>query len=102
MLMRPVCSRQSRATQAAACGCFVLSRPSRAYTRTLVSTKTSAVMQFLSRCLTLPHAPELDRRFGQVCAHRVIVFGEFVHPLRQHFADQTGQTGVVLGGVDAG
>jgi hypothetical protein len=101
MLVRPVCSCHKRAIQAAASGCFLGSPASRAVTRTLVSTKTSAVMQFFPSRVTLSRTAQLDWWLGEKSAHRAIVLGEFVHALRQHFADQARKAGVVFGGIDA-
>src|SRR5262245_13779121 len=101
MLVRPAISRHRCSSQARARGCLAGSLASCAYSRTLVSTKTRAFIQFLPLWVVLALALELPGLAREEASQRLVVLARFAHVLLQELADEAGQAYVALRGMHA-
>src|SRR3990172_7726297 len=101
MLVRPSRSCQRCSSQACPRARFAVSDPSRAYSRTFVSTKTSAVMRLVPGQVAIPRLFQPERPLGQKAPHRFLVLARLAHAIAQDFAHEARQADAAARGVDA-
>src|SRR5262245_39966743 len=99
MLVRPRSSRQSSSSHSTATGCLTDSVESHEYTKTLVSTKTAAVIQLFARGIAFAGAFELHRHHGEKQTSCALVLACTPHVLLQHLADEPRKAHTLLGRV---
>src|SRR5690349_18354807 len=97
--MRPLRALQHHVTHSRARACLTGSRSSWVYSKTLVSTKTSALIHFVpGQVRAVGAAPRLElERF----AHGLLVCVFLPHLVAQDLAQHPGDAGVALGRLDA-
>src|SRR3989304_1545980 len=101
MLVRPSRSCQRCPSQACARVRFAVSDSSVAYSRTFVSTKTSAVMRLVPGQVAVSRLLQPERLLGQEAPHRFLILARLAHAIAQHFAHEARQADAAARGMDA-